>query len=84
MHKGVIIPVWFFVGVLLAIYGALILASGLWELSQPSRTILGELHAPIWWGALLTIVGSLYAWIFRPKPPQQNFEESRRTAWPPR
>ena len=60
-----IIPVWFFVGVLLAIYGVLILASGLAEWSN-LRVILGEMHAPVWWGALLTIIGAIYCVAFRP------------------
>jgi hypothetical protein len=61
-----ILPVWFFVGVLLAIYGVLILVSGLAEWSNPRAAILGELHAPVWWGALLTIIGAIYCVAFRP------------------
>ena len=67
MDKHVIIPVWFFVGLLLAVYGVLILASGLVEWSQPSKTVLSELHAPAWWGALLAIIGIAYAITFRPR-----------------
>jgi hypothetical protein len=67
MNRQHIIPVWFFVGVLLAIYGVLILASGLSEWSNPPNTTLAELHAPVWWGALLTIVGVFYCVAFRPK-----------------
>jgi hypothetical protein len=67
MDRPHIIPVWFFVGVLLAIYGVLILASGLSEWSNPPATVLVELHAPVWWGALLTILGALYCVRFRPK-----------------
>jgi hypothetical protein len=67
MDRPHIIPVWFFVGVLLAIYGVLILASGLSEWSNPPATVLAELHAPVWWGALLTILGALYCVRFRPK-----------------
>jgi hypothetical protein len=66
MNREHIIPVWFFVGVLLAIYGVLILASGLSEWSNPPNTVLAELHAPIWWGALLTIIGAIYCAAFRP------------------
>ena len=61
------IPVWFFVGLLLAIYGALILASGLSEWSTPPRTVLAELHAPVWWGGLLLVVGAVYTIRFRPR-----------------
>lgn len=62
-----IIPVWFFVGLLLLTYGALILASGLAEWANPPKTVLSELHAPIWWGALLAAIGAAYTIAFRPK-----------------
>ncbi len=65
--KHLIIPVWFFVGLLLAIYGLLIFASGLLEWARPAPTALAELHAPVWWGALLTLAGAVYCVVFRPK-----------------
>ncbi len=52
-EKHQIIQVWFFVGVLLLVYGFLILASGLAEWSHPPDTVLADLHAPVWWGGLL-------------------------------
>jgi hypothetical protein len=61
------IPVWFFVGLLLAIYGLLILASGLAEWPHPPAAVLAELHAPVWWGALLTVVGGIYVAVYRPR-----------------
>ena len=68
MHeKHHIIPVWFFVGVLLLIYGVLILASGLSEWSNPPHTVLSELRAPVWWGALLIVVGACYTIVCRPR-----------------
>ncbi len=56
------IPIWWFIGVLLAIYGALILGAGLYELAVPNPTppVLYNLHAPIWWGAILLVVGVFY------------------------
>lgn len=60
------IPVWFFVGVLLLIYGVLIFGSGLAELSNPPHVVLAELHAPLWWGALLIVIGAAYVIAFRP------------------
>ena len=56
MEKHHIIPVWFFVGLLLAIYGALIEFSGVLEYSHPPNTVLAELHAPVWWGAIMMVV----------------------------
>jgi hypothetical protein len=67
MHKGVLVPVWFFVGLLLTIYGVLIFASGIVEWSYPAKTVLANVHAPVWWGALLAIVGIGYSIAFRPK-----------------
>ncbi len=66
-EKRHIVPVWFFVGVLLLIYGCLIFVSGLTEWSNPPSTVLAELHAPVWWGGLLIILGGVYVAVFRPK-----------------
>ena len=57
------IPVWFFVGVILLIYGVIILATGLYEFSNPPATTLAELHPAVWWGALLTILGGVYVYL---------------------
>jgi uncharacterized membrane protein YidH (DUF202 family) len=62
-----IIPVWFFVGVLLAVYGVLILASGIAEWANTSAVTLGDLHAPVWWGAVLIVIGLIYTIAFRPR-----------------
>jgi len=66
-EKHQIIPVWFFVGVLLLVYGFLIFASGLAEWAHPPNTVLAELHAPVWWGALLFVLGLIYCIKFTPK-----------------
>jgi hypothetical protein len=62
-----IVPVWFFVGVILLIYGVLIFASGIYELSRPSSTVLANLHPAIWWGALLAVIGGIYTYTFWPR-----------------
>ena len=67
MHKGVLVPVWFFVGLLLAIYGVLIFASGIVEWSRPAKTVLAEVHAPVWWGGLLVVLGGFYCYHFSPR-----------------
>lgn len=66
-EKHHIVPVWFFVGLLFLIYGCLILASGLAEWSNPRKTVLAELHAPVWWGGLLAMIGAVYVVLFRPR-----------------
>ncbi|MFZ0304338.1 MAG: hypothetical protein WAL75_16730 [Terracidiphilus sp.] len=68
MH-GSRISIWFFIGVLLVIYGFLILGAGLteWATSTyPAGVELNQLHAPVWWGSLLAILGLLYVIKFRP------------------
>ncbi len=61
------IPVWFFIGVILLIYGVLILATGIYEFSHPPATTLANLHPAVWWGALLIIVGGVYVFIYLPR-----------------
>jgi hypothetical protein len=65
-EKHHIIPVWFFVGVLLLAYGLIIFVSGLTEWSNPPSVTLAELHAPVWWGAVLITLGAIYTLKFRP------------------
>ena len=62
------ISVWYFVGVLLLIYGLMILGAGIYELaSPPERTVvLANLHVGVWWGVLLTVRGALYTYQFSP------------------
>jgi hypothetical protein len=62
------IPIWFFIGALLGIYGLLILGTGIYELFYPPEreVALSHLHAGIWWGALLLLLGLVYIVKFRP------------------
>ncbi len=62
------ISIWFFIGVLLLVYGLLIGGAGFYELSHPPEhpVVLYELHAGLWWGMLLTVLGAAYSWHFRP------------------
>ena len=53
MHDEHQIPIWFFIGGLLVIYGVLIFCAGLYELVAPppedQRVALFSLHADVWW-----------------------------------
>ena len=71
MHRQGMVSIWFFIGALLVVYGALILGAGLWELANPPAqpVVLAGLHAGIWWGALLLGIGVVYFTRFRPKRP---------------
>lgn len=67
MHQGRV-SIWFFVGLLLTIYGVMIVATGLYEIgSPPARpAVLSSLHPEIWWGAVLLALGLFYLIRFFP------------------
>jgi FtsH-binding integral membrane protein len=65
-EKHPLIPVWFFVGVMILIYGIAILLTGLSEWSSPPATVLADLHAPVWWGGLFVLLGAFFCFRFRP------------------
>ena len=67
MHSGHI-SIWFFIGVLLSVYGALIAAYGIYELltGTLANVVLANLHAPVWWGGVMLALGLFYALKFRP------------------
>ena len=56
-HKHHMLPVWFFIGVILVIYGILIFATGLMEYRKPP---VANYHASVWWGIILAIVGAIF------------------------
>ena len=68
MH-GSGIPIWFFIGVLLLVYGGMICGYGIYEWvssSYPTDVQLTNLHTPVWWGGVLLLIGVLYSVKFRP------------------
>ena len=66
MHRPGMLSIWFFIGVLLLAYGILILGSSIINYNHPPDVVLANLHADVWWGALLLIVGIIYTVKFRP------------------
>lgn len=68
MKAGGSLSIWFFVGVSLLVNGLLILGAGMYQLLHPPqmKVVLFHLHAPIWWGALLAIIGAVYCIYYAP------------------
>jgi len=64
------ISIWFFVGISLLVNGLLILGAGIYEYVHPpplnARVYLFDLHAGVWWGALMTVIGAVYCYNFKP------------------
>ena len=68
MKAGGALSIWFFTGVCLGVNGALILATGIYETIHPpaDKVVLYNLHANIWWGGCLLILGLIYGLRFSP------------------
>jgi hypothetical protein len=62
MEKSNQIPIWFFIGALVGVYGLIILGTGIIRLFRPPavQMALGHLHADVWWGVLLLAIGAVY------------------------
>lgn len=64
------ISIWFFIGVSLAVNGALILGAGIYQVLNPPvmpTVVLFQLHANVWWGAVLLLFGLIYCFKFAPR-----------------
>lgn len=69
MDKHEQIPIWFFIGVLLLVYGVIITAAGVYYIYFPCENkelALQYLHADLWWGILLAVLGGFYTLHFAP------------------
>ena len=81
------VPIWFFVGMMLFVYGLLITGAGIYALGNPTEVQkhlqehlpkIGPaatwffLHPDIWWGAIMAVVGLLYCLRFNPLRPGET------------
>jgi len=68
MKSGGSISIWFFIGISLLVNGLLIFGSGIYELFHIPKNpvVLFNLHASIWWGAILALLGAGYCIYFTP------------------
>jgi hypothetical protein len=59
--------IWYFIGLLILVYGVLILGAGVVDLMSPPAQplVLAQLHMSIWWGALMIVLGGVYVRVFR-------------------
>ncbi len=69
MTEGSRISIWFFIGMLLTLYGIIITTASVYDVYHPfvgRETVLSNLNFGVWWGILLTAIGFVYFWVFRP------------------
>jgi hypothetical protein len=71
MKSGGSLSIWFFIGISLAVNGAIILARGIYELVSPPehQVVLYQLHAN---GAVLLILGLFFSLRFSPARMARN------------
>lgn len=70
MHEEHRLSIWFFVGLVLTIYGIIILIANIPTLFSPvtnPQYVLARLHAGVWWGILLVLLGILFLILHWPK-----------------
>ncbi len=69
MHKPGLISIWFFIGSLMLVYGALIFGVSVYQYFSPpqQRPVLAELHSGIWWGLFMIVLGVVYTRKFAPR-----------------
>jgi hypothetical protein len=63
------ISIWFLIGLIISVYGAIITAAGIYQYFYPPTPALAlaDAHAGIWWGLFMLIVGIFYVVKFRPR-----------------
>jgi hypothetical protein len=69
------ISIWFIIGCLLLLFGIIIFSANMVDYFAPysgTVTVLHELHAGIWWGLLLIIIGLIYTIGFNPWKTKQG------------
>jgi hypothetical protein len=62
------LPVWFFIGVLLLVYGVIILYVGIRDYRSLGTVVLAKYHASLWGGIVLILLGGGYTIRFWPRP----------------
>lgn len=58
MSEKKMLPIWFFVGLMLTLFGAIITATGVYFIFKPqTSTAMADLNPNLWWGAIMLIAG---------------------------
>lgn len=64
-EKGML-DIWFFVGLILLIYGLIIILSGVYYIfAGPAQTALSETNPCLWWGAIMIVGGLVFQGVSR-------------------
>jgi len=68
MKTGGSLSIWFFIGISLLVHGLLIFGAAVYQWFYPPQkeVVLFHLHAGVWWGAILTVIGAIYSFYYAP------------------
>lgn len=78
MKSGSHLSIWFFTGICLGVNGLLIFISGIYEIANPpaNKVALYDLHANVWWGGFLLVLGLVYALRFSPAQERKRMSKN--------
>lgn len=78
MKSGGSLSIWFFTGICLGVNGLLIFIVGLYEIAHPpaNQVVLFDLHANVWWGGFLLVIGAIYAIRFSPARERKKMSDN--------
>jgi len=81
MKAGSHLSIWFFTGLCLGMNGALIFLRGIYETMYPpvEKVVLYDLHANVWWGAVLLILGVFFSLRFSPARERARSESQSKS-----
>ena len=71
------LSIWFFVGVMLTIYGIIVLIANITAFStiESPHVVLERLHAGLWWSILLILLGALFLYLHWPGKHSSTLDE---------
>jgi hypothetical protein len=64
--------IWFLIGLLQTTYGLIILVAGIRQLSHPPATTLANLHATLWAGIAILLMGVIFVVTNNPRTSRAN------------
>src|SRR5215470_17691487 len=78
MKSGSHLSIWFFTGICLGVNGLLIFITGMYEIANPpaNKVALYDLHANVWWGGFLLVLGLVYSLRFSPAQERKRMSKN--------
>jgi hypothetical protein len=61
MPEHRMLSIWFFVGLMLTVFGVIVTATGVYFVFRPQNaTVLAELNPSLWWGMIMLAAGVVF------------------------